>query len=108
MNSSSIIKIRITTVLILIMNLFQKSVAESRGMSVQSFFDPFSCHLWLSILIAYVMVSVFMFVIARVTPYERHASKEGRRGNSLTLANSFWFTLSAFFFRSTPISPKVS
>ena len=87
--------------------LFQKSTSESkRGMSVQSFFDPFSGQLWLSILIAYIMVSIFMFVIARITPYERHAPKNGK-GHALSLANSFWFTLSAFFFRSTAISPKV-
>lgn len=86
--------------------LHQKSALTSlRGMSIQSFFDPFSCHLWLSILIAYIMVSIFMFVIARVTPYERHASKNGR-SNNMTLMNSFWFTLSAFFFRSTNVSPK--
>ena len=47
-----------------------------------------------------------MFVIARITPYERHAPKNGK-GHALSLANSFWFTLSAFFFRSTAISPKV-
>ena len=75
-------------------------------MGIQSFFDPFSGHLWVCILVAYVMVSIFMFVIGRVTPYERHAPQDGK-GNTLTLANSFWFTLSAFFFRSTTISPKV-
>ena len=86
--------------------LFQKSELKSRGMGIQSFFDPFSGHLWVCILVAYVMVSIFMFVIGRVTPYERHAPQDGK-GNTLTLANSFWFTLSAFFFRSTTISPKV-
>ena len=85
---------------------FQKSELKSRGMGIQSFFDPFSGHLWVCILVAYVMVSIFMFVIGRVTPYERHAPQDGK-GNALTLANSFWFTLSAFFFRSTTISPKV-
>ena len=85
---------------------FQKSELKSRGMGIQSFFDPFSGHLWVCILVAYVMVSIFMFVIGRVTPYERHAPQDGK-GNTLTLANSFWFTLSAFFFRSTTISPKV-
>ena len=85
---------------------FQKSELKSRGMGIQSFFDPFSGHLWVCILVAYVMVSIFMFVIGRVTPYERHAPQDGK-GNTLTLANSFWFTLSAFFLRPTTISPKV-
>ena len=30
------------------------------------------------------------------------------KGNGLSLSNSFWFTFSAFFFRSTSISPKVN
>jgi hypothetical protein len=79
------------------------------GMSVQSFFDPFSGQVWLSIIIAYILVSLLLFVIARITPYERHAHSghASYSVNRLNLANSFWFTLSAFFLRSTPIAPRV-
>ena len=90
-------------------------------MAIHSFFDPFSAQVWLSILIAYILVSLLMFVIARVTPYERHASR-GRNNSTttiaddaedgyspkLTLANAFWYTLSGCVFKSTNINPKVS
>lgn len=82
-------------------------VDSMSGMNIMSFFDPFSLQVWLSILVAYVLVSLLMFIIARVTPYERHAPRPDPAHN-FTLANSFWYTLSAFFLRSTPISPRVS
>ena len=97
---------------------FQKSVVNLRGMAIHSFFDPFSTQVWLSILIAYILVSLLMFVIARVTPYERHASPRDGNDNSeenaggyspkLTLSNAFWYTLSGCVFKSTNINPRVS
>ena len=94
---------------------FQKSVVDLRGMAIHSFFDPFSAQVWLSILIAYILVSLLMFVIARVTPYERHASRGnnattggGAEDPKLTLANAFWYTLSGCVFKSTNINPRVS
>ena len=87
-------------------------------MAIHSFFDPFSTQVWLSILIAYILVSLLMFVIARVTPYERHASPRDGNDNSeenaggyspkLTLSNAFWYTLSGCVFKSTNINPRVS
>ena len=78
-------------------------------MALRSFFDPFSPQVWLAILIAYILVSLLMFVIARVTPYERHASREGEGQDSkLTLSNAFWYTLTGFVFKSSNINPRVS
>ena len=88
-------------------------------MAIHSFFDPFSTQVWLSILIAYILVSLLMFVIARVTPYERHASRgnnnstiateeDGGYSPKLTLSNAFWYTLSGCVFKSTNINPRVS
>ena len=78
-------------------------------MALRSFFDPFSAQVWLAILIAYILVSLLMFVIARVTPYERHASREGEGQDSkLTLSNAFWYTLTGFVFKSSNINPRVS
>ena len=78
-------------------------------MALRSFFDPFSAQVWLAILIAYILVSLLMFVIARVTPYERHASREGEgQETKLTLSNAFWYTLTGFVFKSSNINPRVS
>ena len=43
-------------------------------MTILSFLEPFSLSMWLSILIAYVMVSLMIFFVARVSPYERYRS----------------------------------
>ena len=56
------------------------------GMTMLSFLTPFSSNMWLSIAIAYVMVSLMMFFIGRMSPYERYSNQayqtcsEGNRG----------------------------
>lgn len=37
-----------------------------------SFLTPFSSSMWLSIVIAYIMVSLMMFFVSRISPYERY------------------------------------
>ena len=37
-----------------------------------SFLTPFSSSMWLSIVVAYVMVSLMMFFVSRISPYERY------------------------------------
>ena len=59
--------------------------------------------MWIAIVIAYFLISLLIFVIGRLSPYERH-----RNGDSLTLENSFWLVLAAFLQRSTTaVQPKV-
>ena len=41
-------------------------------MTMLSFLSPFSSSMWLSIVIAYVMVSLMMFFVSRISPYERY------------------------------------
>lgn len=89
--------------------LLQKRASEEAGMSVKSFFEPFSVQVWMSIGIAYILTSLLVFVVARVSPYERHSHTKSSGhcdDNALGLSNAFWFTLSGFFLRSTSISPK--
>ena len=45
------------------------------GMTMFSFLTPFSSSMWLSIAIAYVMVSLMMFFIGRMSPYERYSNQ---------------------------------
>ena len=45
------------------------------GMTMLSFLTPFSSSMWLSIAIAYVMVSLMMFFIGRMSPYERYSNQ---------------------------------
>ena len=55
-------------------------------------------------MVAYFLTSLLIFVIGRLSPYERH-----RNGENLSLENSFWFVLAGFMQRSTTsVQPKVS
>ena len=55
-------------------------------------------------MVAYFLTSLLIFVIGRLSPYERH-----RNGENLSLENSFWFVLAGFLQRSaTSVQPKVS
>ena len=42
------------------------------GITMLSFLTPFSSSMWLSIVIAYIMVSLMMFFVGRISPYERY------------------------------------
>jgi ionotropic kainate glutamate receptor 2 len=64
------------------------------------FLSPFTPELWAYVLAVYIAVSLMMFVIARLTPYEwdnpypcdvYNESME----NQFSVMNSFWFTIGA-------------
>ena len=59
--------------------------------------------MWISIVIAYLLISLLLFVVGRISPYER-----SRNNENLTLESSFWFVLSGFLMRSaTSVQPNV-
>ena len=45
---------------------------DDNGITMFSFLTPFSSSMWLSIVVAYVMVSLMMFFVSRISPYERY------------------------------------
>ena len=64
-----------------------------------SFMNPLEMEIWLYILIAYVLVSITIWIVARFSPYEwAHPDPcEDTQGliyqNEFTLPNSFWFAI---------------
>ncbi|VEL12340.1 unnamed protein product [Protopolystoma xenopodis] len=57
--------------------------------------DSFHAQVWMSMLGAYLVVSITLFFIGRITPYEwyrRHPCSPTIE-NQFTLLNSFWFTV---------------
>ena len=74
-----------------------------------TFFMPFSGQMWLSILIAFILTSLVLFFVSRVSPYERRSvNNNGCFGDGFSFCNSFWFILTGFFMRAeSNLSPKV-
>ena len=64
-----------------------------------SFMNPLDMEIWLYILIAYVLVSITIWIVARFSPYEwAHPHPCEDMGglvyeNDFTLPNSFWFAI---------------
>ncbi|XP_010868626.1 glutamate receptor ionotropic, kainate 4 isoform X1 [Esox lucius] len=83
----------------------------TRQPSYWSFLDPFSPGVWLFMLLAYLMVSCVLFLVARLTPYEWCSSEPCLQGrcklvlNQYTLGNSLWFPVGGIMQQGTAISP---
>ncbi|XP_048261330.1 glutamate receptor ionotropic, kainate 2 isoform X4 [Bombus affinis] len=98
-----------------------------------SFMNPLAVEIWLSMLGAYVMVSLTIWIVARFSPYEwieptpcpsckcplqgSHVSALDpdsddipllRTVNEFTLANSFWFTVGTLMQQGSDLNPKAT
>ncbi|XP_061929611.1 glutamate receptor ionotropic, kainate 1 isoform X1 [Apis cerana] len=98
-----------------------------------SFMNPLAVEIWLSMLGAYVMVSLTIWIVARFSPYEwveptpcpsckcplqgGHVSALDpdsddipllRTVNEFTLANSFWFTVGTLMQQGSDLNPKAT
>ncbi|XP_068244016.1 glutamate receptor ionotropic, kainate 2-like isoform X3 [Palaemon carinicauda] len=77
-----------------------------------SFLSPLSLDVWLYMATAYLAVSLLLFVLARLSPYEWIASfpcrEEEDRSleNQFTLFNSLWFTMGSLLQQGTDQQPK--
>ncbi|XP_046373503.1 glutamate receptor-like [Haliotis rufescens] len=76
---------------------------------VFSFMEPFSIQLWACITIAYVVVSVSIFLVSRFSPYEWHnltLTFGDMIQNQFTLSNSFWFSMGALMLQGSDHCPR--
>nr|CAH8827832.1 unnamed protein product [Trichobilharzia regenti] len=74
------------------------------------FTAPLSNEVWLSVGIAYFVVSLTLFLIGRVSPnewYARHPCYPTIQ-NQFTLRNSFWFTAGSLMQQSSDIIPRAT
>ena len=82
---------------------------EKQKPGVFSFMDPLSTKIWLYIMMAYLGVSVVLFLVSRFSPYEWQI-EDSINGpsftNDFTLLNSLWFALGAFMQQGCDISPR--
>lgn len=83
---------------------------EKQKPGVFSFLAPLSREIWMCIIIAYLGVSVVLFLVSRFSPYEWQI-EDSVQGptftNDFTLLNSLWFSLGAFMQQGCDISPRL-
>ncbi|XP_050512896.1 glutamate receptor 1 [Diabrotica virgifera virgifera] len=99
--------------------MIKKPMKQKPG--VWSFLNPLSKEIWVSVLFAYVGVSIVLFVVSRFSPYEwrllhitgehrdtgnPHTNHGGTMANDFTMLNSLWFSLAAFMQQGGELSPR--
>nr|XP_022293322.1 uncharacterized protein LOC111103957 [Crassostrea virginica] len=91
--------------------LFRKPMAPPAELF--KFLSPFTPELWAYVLAVYIVVSVMMFVIARLTPFEWDNPypcdvHNDTLENQFSIMNSLWFTIGALMQQGSEISPKTT
>lgn len=70
---------------------------------------PLSKEIWMCVTLAYVGISVILFLVSRFSPYEwKLESIMGQRRllNEFSIYNTLWFCLAAFMQQGVVIAPK--
>ncbi|KAG5447043.1 Glutamate receptor ionotropic, kainate 3 [Clonorchis sinensis] len=85
-------------------------IQKSKQDTGLQFTAPLSREVWISVLIAYIVVSLMLFLLGRVTPHEWYARHpcSTRVENQFTLCNSFWFTVGSLMQQGCDISPRAT
>ncbi|KAK1126358.1 Serine/threonine-protein kinase grik2 [Melipona bicolor] len=94
-------------------DIIRLQVPTSHPARLFSFMNPLAIQIWLYVLAAYVLVSVMMFVVARISPYEWNNPHPCHAGseiveNQFSLANSFWFTIGTLMQQGSDLNPKAT
>lgn len=77
-----------------------------------SFLSPFSLDVWVYVLCSYSGVSIILFLVGRISPYEWTNPYPCRQEdsavmqNSFSLLNSFWFTIGSLMQQGSDLAPK--
>jgi len=71
-----------------------------------SFLQPLSIEVWIYTTTAYLGVSIVLFLLARISPYEWEDDGEGSATNQWTISNALWFGIGSFLCQGCDILPK--
>ena len=71
-----------------------------------SFLQPLSIEVWIYTTTAYLGVSVVLFLLARISPYEWDDNGEGEATNQWTISNALWFGIGSFLCQGCDLLPK--
>lgn len=88
--------------------LYKKSTKSAP--SLFSFLAPFSSFVWLWVITAYCGVSILLFIMARISPYEWTnpypcIEEPEYLENQFSLSNAFWFTIGSLMQQGSDIAP---
>lgn len=90
--------------------LFKKPT--NKATTLFSFLSPFSSYVWAYVICAYSGVSLVLFIVGRLSPYEWtnpypcRQEESAEMQNSFSLLNSFWFTIGSLMQQGSDIAPK--
>lgn len=76
---------------------------------VFSFMAPLSKEIWMCVVLAYIGISVILFLVSRFSPYEWQLEQvmgEQVLHNDFTIFNTLWFCLAAFMQQGVDIAPR--
>jgi len=89
--------------------LFKKP--EKQKPELFSFLSPLSFDIWLCMIVAYIVVSLLLCLLARVSPYEwdnPHPCNPDSDmvENQFTFLNSLWFTIGSLMQQGSDVAPR--
>ncbi len=67
---------------------------------------PLDKYVWVGIITGYITVSIIMYLVTRVSPFEWTQDSDGHYNNDFHLQNSLWFNLAALLQQGADFSPK--
>lgn len=87
--------------------MIKKPDKEKPG--VFSFMYPLSNTVWLCVMVAFVAVSLVLFLVGRWSPYEwtKLDLKDGTPINNFNILNTFWFSLGALMQQGSDTFPRL-
>ncbi|XP_063799163.1 probable glutamate receptor [Pseudophryne corroboree] len=85
-------------------SILMKKDGATQSSYLFAFLHPFSKELWIGIIISYVITTICLFLVGRLSPWEwpNPSSEE----NQYTLLNSLWFGVGAFTLQGVEPLPK--
>ncbi|CAL8121822.1 unnamed protein product [Orchesella dallaii] len=84
--------------------MFYKPKKANSG--VFGFMSPLSTNTWYCVIVAYIGVSLVLFVVSRCNATEWITETEGRRQNQFSVPNSFWFCFAALVQQGSDLTPR--
>ena len=87
------------------------SKPKSENLNLWAFLDPFSLEVWFYVGTAFIGVSLIMYIISRISPYEwikSHPCEDDpvELQNTFSLGNCLWFTLGSIMQQGSDLAPK--
>uniref|UniRef100_A0A1I7UJL3 Glutamate receptor n=1 Tax=Caenorhabditis tropicalis TaxID=1561998 RepID=A0A1I7UJL3_9PELO len=77
------------------------------------FMDPLSTQVWIMTFASYFIVSIAIWIIAKISPYEQFEKDENNGqykpvDNQFSLRNSFWFTVCSLMQQGSELCPRAA